>query len=206
MSDTRSHWDNVYTLKQPSEVSWYQPHLRVSFDLIVRAGVSRTDQIIDVGGGGSTLVDDLLDHDFQNITVLDISSKAIDISRARLGTRAALVNWVTDDVVHAALEHGRYRLWHDRAVLHFLTGENDRRAYIRQLRHAVRAGGSAIISTFSTEGPEKCSGLTVRRYSPETLIAELGAGFRLTESRLENHTTPSGTVQSFLYCLFSISG
>jgi hypothetical protein len=159
-----------------------------------------------VGGGVSTLVDDLLDRGFNNLTVLDISSNAIDISKTRLGNRGALIHWVTDDVLRAPLNRGKYRLWHDRAVLHFLTNADDRRAYVSQVRHAVRAGGFAVISTFSLDGPQKCSGLEVCRYSPETLLAEFGPNFRLIEFRSEIHQTPSDTTQAFLHCLLSFAG
>jgi SAM-dependent methyltransferase len=206
VSDTKPHWDKVYASKQPTEVSWYQPHLRVSFDLIERSGVTQVDHIIDVGGGASTLVDDLLDRDFNNLTVLDISSNAIEVSRSRLGNRAALVHWITDDVLLAPLEKGKYRLWHDRAVLHFLTNADDRRTYVGQVRHAVLPGGFVVISTFSLDGPSKCSGLETCRYSPETLLAEFGPGFRLLESHSELHRTPSGAVQAFLYCLLLFEG
>lgn len=206
MSDPKTHWDSVYESNPPSNVSWYQPHLRVSFDLIVRSGITQADHIIDVGGGASTLVDDLLDRGFNNLTVLDISSKAIDISKARLGNRSARVNWIVDDVLHAPLEQGRYHLWHDRAVLHFMTNAESRRTYVGQVRHAVCPGGFVLISTFSLDGPSKCSGLDVFRYSPETLLAEFGPGFRLLESHSESHRTPSGVVQAFLYCSLSFEG
>jgi 2-polyprenyl-3-methyl-5-hydroxy-6-metoxy-1,4-benzoquinol methylase len=204
--DPKTHWDGVYDSKQPSEVSWYQPHLLVSFELIVRSGITQSDHIIDVGGGTSTLVDDLLDRGFRNLTVLDISSKAIDITRARLGTRSAHIHWIVDDVLHAPLEQGRYRIWHDRAVLHFLTNAEARRTYVEQVRHAVCPGGFVAISTFSLDGPSKCSGLEVCRYSRETLLAEFGPRFRLIESRSESHRTPTGTAQAFLYCLLSFEG
>ncbi len=204
MSDPRSHWDKVYTSKEPSEVSWYQSRLRLSCELIKRSGVTQQDHIIDVGGGTSTLVDDLLDLGFRNITVLDISSQAIDISKKRLDDRAIHVNWIVDDITHAALHKGQYRLWHDRAVFHFLTNPEDRRAYIRQVRHTLMQGGFVVLSTFSLNGPAKCSGLQVCRYSAESLLAEFGAGFRLVESRSENHLTPSKVAQSFVYCLLTL--
>lgn len=206
MSDPKTHWDKVYASKQPSDVSWYQPHLRMSLDLIRRSGVTQGDPLIDVGGGASTLVDDLLDAGFHNLTVLDISSKAIDASKVRLGTRAALVRWVADDILHVPLDNGRYALWHDRAVLHFLTDAEDRRAYVGQVRYAVRPGGIVVISTFALDGPPRCSGLEVRRYSPEALLAEFGPGFRLIESNVEDHRTPSGAAQAFLCCSLSFEG
>ena len=203
MSDLKSHWEKVYTSKRASKVSWYQPHLRLSVELIERSGVAHGDRIIDVGGGASTLVDDLLDRGFRNITVLDLSSLAIDISQRRLGNQGTDVEWIVGDVTQARLRERAYRLWHDRAVFHFLTNPEDRRAYVRQVRHALSQGGLVIISTFSPDGPAKCSGLEVCRYSPETLLEELGTGFKLLESHSENHRTPLNATQGFIYCLFS---
>jgi 2-polyprenyl-3-methyl-5-hydroxy-6-metoxy-1,4-benzoquinol methylase len=204
VSEPKSHWEKVYISKQPSNVSWYQPHLRLSLELIKRSGVSLQDHIIDVGGGPSTLVDDLLNRGHRNITVLDVSARAIDLSKGRLGDDATHVEWIVDDVTHATLPKGRYRLWHDRAVFHFLTNSEDRRAYITQIHHALSPGGFVIISTFSVDGPRKCSGLEVCRYSAETLLAEFGNDFRLVASRSENHLTPSKATQAFIYCLFSL--
>ena len=202
MGEARKHWEKVYTSKKPSEVSWYQPHLDISLELIARSGTTQNDHIIDVGGGASTLIDDLLNRGFRNLSVLDISPRAIDVTRRRLGNRCVLVEWIEESVLRAPLHKGAYRLWHDRAVFHFLTEPEDRQKYIQQLRHALSPGGAAVISTFSPEGPLRCSGLDVCRYSAQTLREELGTGFRLVESRPENHLTPSGTTQAFLYCLF----
>lgn len=204
MGEPKSHWEKVYTSKGPSDVSWYQPHLRLSLELIERSGISRQDHIIDVGGGASTLVDDLLNRGYRNISVLDVSAQAIDLSKRRLGSESTQVEWIEDDVTYATLAKGRYRLWHGRAVFHFLTNAEDRRVYIKQIHHALRPDGFVIISTFSVEGPRKCSGLEVCRYSAETLLAEFGDHFRLVESRSENHLTPSKAPQAFIYCLFSL--
>jgi 2-polyprenyl-3-methyl-5-hydroxy-6-metoxy-1,4-benzoquinol methylase len=206
MGDQKAHWEKVYESKKPSEVSWYQPHLVVSLDLIERSGITHADHIIDVGGGASTLVDDLIDRGFHNLTVLDISSKAIEISRARLVEQSARVHWIVGDVLQTPLEKARYHLWHDRAVLHFLTDAEARRTYVRNVRHAVCPGGFIVISTFALDGPAKCSGLEVCRYAPETLLAEFGPDFRLIKSRAERHRAPSGAVQAFLYCLLSFDG
>jgi 2-polyprenyl-3-methyl-5-hydroxy-6-metoxy-1,4-benzoquinol methylase len=202
--EPKSHWEKVYTSKEPSDVSWYQPHLRLSLELIERSGISQQDHIIDVGGGASTLVDDLLNRGYRNITVLDVSAQAIDISKRRLGHAATKIEWVVDDATHATLAKGHYRLWHDRAVFHFLTNAEDRQSYISQIHHALRPDGFVVISTFSLDGPRKCSGLEVCRYSAETLLVELGDGFQLVESRSENHLTPSNATQAFIYCLFSL--
>jgi 2-polyprenyl-3-methyl-5-hydroxy-6-metoxy-1,4-benzoquinol methylase len=203
LSEPKSHWEKVYTSKQPTDVSWYQPHLQLSLDLIERSAVSRQDHIIDIGGGASTLVDDLLNQGYRNITVLDVSARAIDLSKGRLGNEAKHVKWIVDDVTHATLTKGQYRLWHDRAVFHFLTNAGDRREYIRQIHRALRPDGFVVMSTFSLDGPRKCSGLEVCRYSAETLLVELGDGFRLVESHSENHLTPTNVTQAFICCLFS---
>jgi 2-polyprenyl-3-methyl-5-hydroxy-6-metoxy-1,4-benzoquinol methylase len=204
MSDAKRHWETVYSSKPPSALSWYMPHMRLSLELIRRSGVTPHDFIIDVGGGESTLVDDLLDLGFQNITVLDVSSQALDVSKSRLAGRASMVEWIVEDIRRASLRKGQYRLWHDRAVFHFLTNPEDRTAYMGQVRKALSPGGFAVISTFSLDGPTQCSGLDVQRYSSETLLQELGPGFRLLETELETHRTPSGGKQEFIYCLFSL--
>jgi len=177
--------------------------LRLSLELVRRSGITGRDFIIDVGGGESTLVDDLLDLGFQNVTVLDISAQAISLSKDRLLDRSSMVNWIADDILHASLPMARYRLWHDRAVFHFLTDKQDRAAYADQVRFALSPGGFAVISTFSLDGPPRCSGLDVQRYSSETLLAELGPGFRLLDVLPENHRTPSGATQAFIYCLLA---
>jgi SAM-dependent methyltransferase len=206
MIDMRAHWEGVYGSKLPTEVSWYQEHLKASIEMIERSGTARNDHIIDAGGGASTLVDDLIERGFRNITVLDVSPKAIERSQARLGDRSAIVHWIAGDVLETPLEQGRYGLWHDRAVLHFLTDVGSRRKYVEQVRRAVGQGGRLVISAFSLDGPPKCSGLPVQRYSPVSLLAEFGPDFRMMESRTEDHRTPLGAVQSFIYCTLSFRG
>jgi len=197
--DTQSHWDRIYTDKGPTAVSWYRPHLETSLSLIERVA-STESAIIDVGGGESTLVDDLLWHGFRNITVLDISQTAIEVNKKRLGERSDHVHWLVADITKAELPHSAYDVWHDRAVFHFLTRQNDRTSYVRQVANAVKLGGHVIVSTFGPEGPTKCSGLDVVRYDAESLHREFGVHFRLLESAKELHHTPFGTVQQFLYC------
>ena len=198
--DARTHWDKIYTTKAPDHVSWYRPHLETSLGLVKRAAGDRTASIIDVGGGESTLVDDLLEHGFQNITVLDVSQAAIDVNRIRLGERAKPVRWIVADITQAELEQQAYDVWHDRAVFHFLTAPEQRAAYVRQVAHSVKRGGYVIVSTFGPEGPTKCGGLDVVRYDADSLHDEFGARFRLVESSNEVHQTPFGTTQQFLYC------
>jgi 2-polyprenyl-3-methyl-5-hydroxy-6-metoxy-1,4-benzoquinol methylase len=185
--------------KAPNTVSWYRPHLETSLALIERVS-SRDSRIIDVGGGESTLVDDLLSRGYDNVTVLDISQKAIDTNKQRLGSASEGVHWLVADITKAVLPRSEYDVWHDRAVFHFLTTPADREAYVRQAANSVKPGGYVIVSTFGPEGPTKCSGLEVVRYDAESLHQEFGVHFRLLESRNELHETPFGTIQQFLYC------
>ena len=196
-----THWDKIYREKAPEAVSWYRPHLETSLALIEKAAPERRLSIIDVGGGESTLVDDLLAHRYQNITVLDVSQTAIDVAKKRLGPAWEGVQWITADIVNGELPPKTYDVWHDRAVFHFLTAMDQRVAYVRQVARAVKPGGHVIVSTFGPEGPTKCGGLEVVRYDAMSLHAEFGVHFRLLDSIKELHTTPFGTTQQFLYCL-----
>lgn len=199
--ETKAHWEQVYQHKAPDEVSWYSPHLETSLNLIERAtGGNRRAAIIDVGGGEATLVDDLLSHGHTKVSVLDISQAAIDVARARLGPSAQQVRWYCDDITTAPLPDAAFDVWHDRAVFHFLTDEADRRRYVQQVMRSVKHGGHVIVSTFGPEGPQKCSGLDVMRYSAEALHDEFGRRFTLIDSATELHATPFGTTQQFLYC------
>lgn len=200
--DPKTHWQAVYESKRPTDVSWYRPHLEISLDLIRTSGVDFDGKIIDVGGGASTLVDDLLTAGYKNLTVLDVSDAALDCARHRLKERASAVTWIAGDVTKTQFPENYFDIWHDRAVFHFLTGKTDREKYIAQARHALRPSGHLIIATFGPEGPEKCSGLDVVKYSAEKLADTFGAGFTLLDSRLEDHATPGGKVQQFLYCVF----
>lgn len=198
--DVQTHWENVYREKAPDAVSWYRPHLETSLALIEQAAAGCSQSIIDVGGGESTLVDDLLARGYQKITVLDASQTAIDANRKRLGKASDRVHWLVADITKVELRRSAYDLWHDRAVFHFLTATSDRVAYVRQVAHAVKPGGHVIVSTFGSEGPTKCSGLDVIRYDAESLHREFGVHFRLLGSSNELHRTPFGTIQQFLYC------
>lgn len=198
--DTKSHWDKVYTTKAPDAVSWYRKHLETSLALIERAADARSASIIDVGGGESTLVDDLLLRGYTNITILDISQAAIDVTKSRLGLPAEQVHWLVADITKVELEPRAYDVWHDRAVFHFLTAPEQRTAYVRQVARSVKRGGHVIVSAFGPEGPTKCSGLEVMRYDPDSLHREFGTRFQLVESSTELHHTPFETTQQFLYC------
>lgn len=201
----REHWEHVYATKANDEVSWYAPHLDVSLDLIERTALSREAEIIDIGGGQSTLVDDLLARGYEHLSVLDISQAAMDGSRKRLGAMAAKVHWIADDITSVSLHPAHYDLWHDRAVFHFLTAPEDRAAYIRQLTQSLKPGAHVILATFGPQGPMRCSGLDTVRYDAVTLHHELGNRFSLIESSIHLHRTPSGAEQQFLYCRFQFA-
>lgn len=200
--EAKKHWESIYTSKQPTEVSWHKPHLDPSLRIISQLNLMPKNAIIDVGAGASTLVDDLLEKGFRDITALDISASALEVSKKRLGKKAGQVHWIEADITGAKLPENHYDLWHDRAVFHFLTDVQDRRKYVSLCKASLKVGGNLIIATFNLEGPLKCSGLDIVRYSPESLLAELGSGFKLKESFNEAHETPFGTVQNFVYCSF----
>jgi 2-polyprenyl-3-methyl-5-hydroxy-6-metoxy-1,4-benzoquinol methylase len=190
--NARNHWEAVYRTRKPETVSWYRPHLDRSLDLIGRAPAGRSAAINDVGGGESTLVDDLLARGYRDICVLDISQVALDVAKRRLGADAVRVEWCVADIGEAVLPDRRYDVWHDRAVFHFLTRADQRKAYVRQVARAMKPGGHVIVATFGQEGPMKCSGLDVLRYDAPALHGEFGPRFRLLESVTEVHKTPGG--------------
>ena len=198
--DPKTHWDRVYDTKTQDGVSWYRQHLETSLALIDSAARGLSASVIDVGAGESTLVDDLLARGYQNITVLDVSQTAIDVTKKRLGAAAQYVHWLVADVTQIKLEPRSYDVWHDRAVFHFLTSVEQRIAYVRQVAHAVKRGGHVIVSTFGPEGPKQCSGLDVVRYDANSLHGQFGSRFRLVKSSEEFHQTPFHTIQQFLYC------
>jgi ubiquinone/menaquinone biosynthesis C-methylase UbiE len=198
----KSHWDQIYASKAPSAVGWYQSHLKTSLELIRSTGVTAHSKILDIGGGASTLVDDLLDAGFEDITILDISMVALRHAMQRLGERASQVRWMEGDITCISLPALHYDLWHDRAVFHFLTDPEKRQAYMAAMEHAVKPGGSVIVATFAPSGPPRCSGLEVVRYSPDSLQGEFGKRFTLTRRIEEAHVTPWRARQDFMYCLF----
>jgi ubiquinone/menaquinone biosynthesis C-methylase UbiE len=198
--DVKTHWEKVYKTKAPDALSWYQPHLETSLALIERTGAGPSSAIIDVGGGESTLADDLLSRGYRKITVLDISATAMRVCKKRLGVLTEKIEWLVADVTLTELKPNAYDIWHDRAVFHFLTGIEQRAAYIRNVARSVKRGGHVIVGTFGPEGPMKCSGLDVMRYDANSLHDQFGARFRLLESSHELHRTPFGATQQFLYC------
>ncbi|MBP8019519.1 MAG: class I SAM-dependent methyltransferase [Hylemonella sp.] len=198
---SKDHWEKVYSTKAADDVSWFQPHADMSMRLIHDSGLSKGAAIIDVGGGASTLVDDLLNEGYGNITVLDLSGAALETSRSRLGPQADGVQWMEADITHADFEPHSLDLWHDRAVFHFLTSEADRAAYVHQVLRGLKPGGHVIMATFGANGPMQCSGLPVMRYAPDELHAEFGEAFTMLAHEEEVHHTPFGTDQQFIYCL-----
>ena len=199
MNDTRQqHWESVYTTKSPDEVSWFQPVPAQSLRLIEATGIGHDEPVLDAGGGASSLVDRLLERGFTDLTVLDISAAALAASRNRLGENADRVNWIHADVTEFVAPR-EFALWHDRAVFHFLTAAADRQRYVDAVRAAVRRDGHLVLSTFGPEGPLRCSGLEIRRYGVDSLREIFGEDFTLQQHMLEDHQTPGGAVQQFLY-------
>lgn len=202
----REHWDKVYASKRSDHVSWFRPHLDRSLAFLEAAKIGRTESVIDVGGGASTFVDDLLDRGHTNVTVLDLSRIALDAARSRLGERASRVQWICADVTDIRLAAEAYDFWHDRAVFHFLREPLARERYVAAVRRALKPGGHIVVATFGPHGPEKCSGLEVLRFTPEALHAEFGPEFTRLASATETHTTPWGTEQEFVYCYCRMPG
>lgn len=197
----QAHWEGVYTKKGENEVSWFQENPAPSLELIAQVGATSASAIIDIGGGASRLVDNLVERGFENVTVLDLSEAALEAAKARLRDRTAQVHWiVADATVWEPLR--AYDIWHDRAAFHFLTEDRDRAAYVARLELALKVGGYAIIATFALDGPERCSGLPVVRYDPVSLGQILGRAFQLVDTRGHAHATPWRTEQSFQFSVF----
>lgn len=195
------HWNAIYSRKAPNEHTWYQPSLHQSMAWMAQLGLDKTAPLIDVGGGASTWVDELLELGYTALSVVDLSRVALEHSQARLGQLAGEVTWIEGDITQLQLEPSRFALWHDRAVFHFLTEGQAREAYLATLRQCLQPRGYVILATFAPDGPETCSGLPVVRYSAEALLASLGPEFELLEHTHELHTTPRGGVQSFTFAL-----
>ena len=200
MDDTRKHWDEVYRSKAESEVSWFQERPERSLTMIEAVAPDRSTPIVDIGGGASRLVDGLLTAGYADVTVLDVSAAALDKSRTRLGPNAARINWIVADVTQWRPRRA-WRLWHDRAVFHFLTDAASQDAYIRTLEQGTLPDATVIIATFALDGPERCSGLPVQRYRADTLAARLGPCFMLVKQEIETHLTPKGAEQRFQYSI-----
>ena len=199
--DRKQHWDRAWSGRPADRMSWHQDRPGRSLAMIEDAGLAAGDALVDIGGGASTLAGQLLARGYEDVTVLDVSSSALDVARRALGADADRVTWIEQDVTQ--FRPGRsYRLWHDRAVFHFLLGPADRQRYAFALRQALPPGGQAVIATFAIDGPPRCSGLDVVRYDAEGIVAALGDGLELVDTQHEQHRTPSGAVQAFSYFRF----
>ena len=194
----REHWRSVYRSRLADEVSWYQPNPDVSLSLIRGCELEKDAALLDVGAGASVLVDHLLDDGFSDITVLDVAKEALDLSRRRLGAQADQVCWQVADITEF-LPDRSYDLWHDRAVLHFLTTPRQRAAYRVALEQALKPGGHLVVGTFAIDGPTRCSGLEIVQYDAAKLLEMLGPEFVLREEQKEAHVTPAGAIQQFAW-------
>lgn len=200
--DRKQHWEQLYARKSPLEVSWYQADPESSLELIRKTGIEHDARILDVGGGTSMLVDRLAQMGYSTLAVLDISARALEHARQRLGERAAQVEWIESDVTQFRPPHV-YDVWHDRAVFHFLTDADERKQYVRVLNETLAPTGSVIVAAFTLDGPQSCSDLAVVRYDAAGLCAAFGPGFALMQQAAETHITPDGRQQKFGFYRFN---
>lgn len=201
----KEHWENIYSTKKLNEVSWYQPTPATSLNFIEVLNIPKTASIIDIGGGDSFLIDNLLELGYNNITLLDISKKAIERSKTRLGEKGKHVKWIEADASNFNPTE-TYDLWHDRAAFHFLTDEDEIKNYLNSTIKGVKESGHLIIGTFSTEGPKKCSGIDIKQYSEKSLLDQFKEAFKKIECKIIEHKTPFNTIQKFIFCSFKKSG
>jgi ubiquinone/menaquinone biosynthesis C-methylase UbiE len=197
----KAHWDAVYASKSDDQVSWFQAEPELSLRMVRDTGLGAGARILDVGGGASRLVDRLLEDGHTTVGVIDVAENGLRKCRNRLGSDAESVEWILSDVI-TWVPSERWDVWHDRAVFHFLVDERDRSRYLHVLKRALASSGHVILATFGPDGPERCSGLPTVRYSVNTMRETLGSGFELEDSQIEEHRTPSGSTQQFLYCRF----
>ncbi len=200
--DQKAHWEQVYASKPAEKLGWYEPHLRISLDWIDELHLPVDASILDVGGGASTLTEDLLDRGYRSITVIDLSARALSAAQERLAARAPLVTWLEADITAIELPNHCYDLWHDRAAFHFLTEPEQRQKYRANLLRALRPGGYLIVGAFALEAPPTCSGLPVQHYDSAKLQDFLGPTLELQRDIKESHLTPGGVQQMYLYCRF----
>jgi SAM-dependent methyltransferase len=201
MENKKSHWENVFATKQTNKVSWTQEYPKTAMDYLENLNLSKTANIIDIGGGDSNLVDALLDKGYQNIWVLDISEFALERAKKRLGDKADIVHWIVSDITEFKPEV-KFDFWHDRAVFHFLTEEESINKYVAIIGNAINQNGNFLLGTFSENGPLKCSGLEIKQYSENAMKLTFNESFEAVKCFTENHTTPFDTVQNFQFCGF----
>jgi trans-aconitate methyltransferase len=201
-TDRRDHWENVFQKRADDQLSWYEPRPEHSLDLVHAAISQGARSLVDIGGGTSSLVDALLEEGLDRIGVLDVSDTALARTRDRLSARATEVEWFSADVTEVD-QIGTFDIWHDRAVFHFLISKDDRRRYRELVERTVPEGGYVIVATFGPHGPERCSGLGVRRYDERKLLEEMGAGFASVRSLVVDHPTPAGGRQQFMYVMMA---
>jgi ubiquinone/menaquinone biosynthesis C-methylase UbiE len=199
--NVKSHWEEIYTTKVSTDVSWYQTHPSLSLKLIEATEIGKEQSIIDVGGGTSMLIDFLLNKRFTELAVLDISSSALEIAKTRLGVKAENVEWIEADITEFQPSH-HFDLWHDRAVFHFLVNEEDRSKYVNVLKRTLVPGGHIVIATFAIDGPKRCSGLDTVQYDVESMCSQLGDEFVLLDKLDEKHITPGNKEQKFTYFMY----
>jgi len=204
MENKKVHWESIYKLNDFKKVSWYQENPTKSKTFIQNLNLDKSSPIIDIGGGASYLANSLINIGFRDVTVNDISLNAINISKRHSIQNIKTIKWIVGNITNVKLPQKNYKVWHDRAVFHFLTRKDEREKYKKQILKSVSQKGYVIISTFSLEGPNKCSGLPIQQYSEKSLLSELGKNFRLIDHQYNNHSTPSGNYQNFLYCCFQI--
>jgi len=203
--ERKAHWEQVYSTRMAEKLGWYKPRLDTPLSWLEELNLDKASPIIDVGGGASTFVDDLVDAGYDSITVFDIAEHAIETSKKRLGRQSEMVMWLSGDVTSYSLPPNRFALWHDRAVLHFLTEPEQSNAYHANLLQSLQPGGYVIVGVFAPDAPPKCSGLPVKRYDADGLAEFLGAEFELLQQLNEMHVTPGGVEQMYQYCLFQRS-
>jgi len=199
--DRKAHWENIYQTKKLSEVSWFQPTPEISLNFLNQFNIPKSAKIIDIGGGDSFLVDHLLDLGYQNITVLDISETALLKAKQRLGEKSKTVNWIVADAATFKPTE-KYDFWHDRAAFHFLSQEKEIENYIDIVQKSITPNGILVIGTFSEQGPKKCSGIEVKQYSEKSMTTRLSNYFEKIKCVVVDHTTPSGSIQNFIFCSF----
>ena len=200
--DRKKHWENMYNTKNLNEVSWYQPTPETSLEFITNANLPRDAKIIDIGGGDSFLVDHLLELGYSNVSVLDISEKAIERAKQRLGEKAAKVTWIVSDICEFQTGE-KYDFWHDRAAFHFLTKDSDIQNYLEKVGRFIFEKGLLVIGTFSETGPLKCSGIEIKQYTETSLTSLLNQFFEKIKCIIVDHKTPFDTMQNFVFCVFN---